>query len=147
MNRNGFSLIETLIYTSLLAALCVVAFSWMNNSLQSFAKINKKSQQVMMAQAILCRLAADIQMADSAESRWHCQDGQLSLYHTKAHITWAKEKDKLYRIENRSKALIGTHLVQFTHKLVTEGTQVKGIKCVLQFPDASFSHTIRVYNG
>lgn len=147
MNRSGFSLIETLIYASLLAALCVVAFSWMNNSMQNFVKINKKSQEVMIAQAIFSRLAFDIQMADPAESRWYCQDGQLSLYHTNAHVTWRLEKDKLYRIENKAKALIGTHVAQFTHKLITQGKQIKGVQCALTCAHASFSHTIRVYNG
>lgn len=147
MKSSGFSLIETLIYTALLAGLCIVAFSWVSNGMQSFAKINKKSEQVMLAQAILFRLAQDVQMADPMQTRWHCQDGQLSLYHINAHITWAKEKDKLYRIQNKSKTLVGTQVEQFTHKLIKNGAHIKGIECTLAFGDVSFSHAIRVYNG
>lgn len=147
MNRSGFSLIETLIYASLLAALCIVAFSWMNNSMQNFAKINKRSQQVMMAQAILSRLASDIQMADATAARWLSDDKELRLYHNNRLITWRQEKDKIYRIENRSKALIGAQVVQFRHTLITQNNQTKGVECTLTCADTSFDHTIRVYNG
>jgi Tfp pilus assembly protein PilV len=147
MNRSGFSLVETLIYASLLAALCIVAFSWMNNSIQSFAKINKRSQQVMMAQTILSRLACDIQMAEASASRWLSDGNELRLYHNNRLISWRQEKDKIYRIENRSKALIGTQVVQFSHKLLMQNNQTNAVECRLTCADTSFNQTIRVYNG
>ena len=114
MKRNGFSLIETLIYIALLALLCLVAFSWVSKSAHSVSKITQTSKQLMMAQAILMRLAADVQMADAARAQWNVTDQELRLYHAKTPIIWRTDKNKLYRIENKSKALIGTEIIQFT---------------------------------
>lgn len=147
MIRNGFSLIETLIYTALLALLCLIAFSWVNKSAHSVSKITQTTKQLMMAQAILMRLASDVQMADAARAQWNATDQELRLYHAKTPIIWRTDKNKLYRIENKSKALIGTEIIQFTHIPIKEGARTVGIKCTLALPDVSLSHTMRIYNG
>lgn len=147
MNCRGFSLFETLVYIALLAILCLVAFSWLSKSAHSVVKINKTSKQVMMAQTIFARLAADVQMADSAKVRWDENNEQLNLHHANRPITWIKQKDKLYRIENKSKSLIGTGITHFSASPIAHDMHITSIVCSLALADVSFTHTIRVYNG
>ena len=147
MNQKGFSLIETLMYVALLAILCLVAFSWVSKLGHTVAKINKTGKQVMMAHAIFARLAADIQMANSVKSHWDINSEQLSLYHANQHISWAKQKDKLYRIQNKSKSLMGTGIIQFSIHAITHDMHITSIACSLAFADVSFTHSMRVYNG
>lgn len=147
MNIKGFSLIETLIYSTLVAIICIFSFSWLGNSLHQINLINKKSLQLTMAHAILQRMALDIQMADAKENRWQSNRNSFTLYFDTIKIRWYHEKDKIYRSEGKSKSLIATGVTEFSCRLHTANGCVSIADIKLGFDDMVFSKEIRVYNG
>ncbi|CAN5134116.1 hypothetical protein BH09DEP1_BH09DEP1_2610 [soil metagenome] len=149
MKQKGFSLIESLIYAMLLAFTCILAFSWLSNSLQGFRQTNIKSAQVMMAHAALARMSADVQMAQASENKWKSESKSFSLHCMPANqrIRWLLEKDKLYRIQGTAKALIATGISDFAHTLKKNNDAISGLTVRLGFDAMMFEKQIRVYNG
>jgi Tfp pilus assembly protein PilV len=147
MNINGFSLVETLIYSTLVTIICISSFSWLSNSLQQIYLMNKKSKQVTMAHAVLQRLAMDIQMADAAKDRWHCNHNSFTLYSPTCQIRWCHEKDKIYRTENRSKSLMATSVTDFSCGLQSSEGKVHTADIKIGFGDMIFEKEVRVRNG
>lgn len=147
MNIKGFSLIEMLIYSSLVAMICIVSFSWLNNSLHQIRLINKKSSQVAMAHALLQRMAMDIQMADAKESKWYSNHNSLMLHSPTTQIRWCHEKNKIYRTEGRSKSLLATSATDFTCRLRSSNGKVHTAAIKIGFGDMTFEKEVRVCNG
>lgn len=147
MKQSGFTLIETLLYATLLGFLATIIFSWVARFAGSINQTQRRSQDVMAIQTAMTRLKADIQGADAAINRWHFDENSMKLYCGDSAICWCREKDKLYRIENKTKGLIATNITTFHCSLYATAFQVTGIICAIEAGDICVSAQIRVYNG
>lgn len=147
MKQSGFTLIETLLYAALLGYLAMVIFSWATHFASAINQAQKKSHNVMAIQTALLRLKADIQGADVAINRWSLDDNSMKLYCGDSAICWCQEKDRLYRIENKTKGLIATHITKFHCSLYATALQAQGIICTMEAGDICVSAQIQVYNG
>lgn len=147
MNRAGFSLVEMIVYMALLSFLVMLSFSWVNRYVRSTHEAQKRNSQLVALHTILHRLSDDIQLARAQESKWSADANSLEFYIDQNAISWHREKDKIYRTQNRSKALIASGIKTFECCLHAHNNLIKKIDCQVMVGDYFLSKRMRVCNG
>lgn len=146
MKSSGFSLIEVMIYSSLVCILSIIAWSWMAQVGANLHSVSRESAQIMMAHTILQRLQRDIQSADGEARSWQITPGKLQLRVNQQQVSWYLEKDKLYRVANGSKCLVANQLKSFKVGLKS-GSTAESVECRIDFDTLALEHTIKVGHG
>lgn len=147
MKRSGFSLVEMAVYSMLISFLAIVAFSWTNNYHQKLMGACTKSAQVITVHTALQQLSYDVQKAEAAEAGWISSQKGICMHEGQTSISWHQEKDKLYRTQGGSKALVATQLRSFECSLDIHNKQVKKVACKIAIGDYSVYQLMRVCNG
>lgn len=147
MKQSGFSLVEALVYIGLLSLLAIISFSWLSMITKNTHRLQAESNRVMSVQAILQRLTADVHMSDARLGRQRSEPGMVQLAVHGNTICWRQEKDRLYRIENKSKALLATGVTLFAPRIIIEDNQIIGVECAITIGQCAVKQTMKVYNG
>ncbi len=149
MRAGGFSLVETLIYLALFCMVGVVASRFMAGCHLAVSATQKKAIACMAAHTALPRLRQDVQMADPSAGFWQQKDSaDLSFIDsTGKPIRWTLLKGNLYRIQERSKALIAQGVQRFSIKITVRDQQIRQLECTIRSGEDELTQTMRPYNG
>lgn len=125
MNRQerGFSLIECLIYCTVMSLLALLVFEFFLKNSLTARQFTKQGKQVMSTHAAHAFLANDIQCAACHKSSWDVSDPHAFVCRVgQAAVGWHVKDGSLYRTSGQYDFAFG-YWVHKSRSLVAERTQ------------------------
>lgn len=158
-NQTGFSLIETIIYCAIMSILTLLVFQFMIRSHESIATLISSGKKIMSIYSIEQRLIADIQSAQADPSKWDTiKNDSFVCQNCKESIGWELIQGNLYRISgiydfalhywrSKSRALVGTHIDQFTYMQNRNSSGMIALEYVLKHENKHYAGRAFTMNG
>ncbi len=149
MAKPGFTLLETLIYTTLFGMIGLLCSRFIVAHYVSLSNSQKKTRAIFAVYSAVSRLRADIQMADPQTLLWQ-ESGQQNLTFSGAQgerVCWSLQKGNLYRMQAHVKALVAQGVDELDFRVVRQDGLIKQVVCGITCGGISITHTMRPYNG
>ncbi len=102
MNKNGFSLLEFLVYFMLLSFLATTIFSWLAHSHHTLKNRSRQATELLQLYAAHDVLVRDLRAAPALREHWKKIHTKELIWHVGNHdVGWRVEDKKLLRLEGR----------------------------------------------
>jgi len=160
MNNHGFSLIECMVYCSILMILSVMTFTFIARITTTISQSNSRMQQALWLEAAHELLRADIQQASCNVNEWCVQEkNQFVCKGAQEWYGWRLKGENLYRMKGiydcnaqqwleKSESLVARHVQLFKPVVHIEKELVKAVHCTLALRHSSrVEETVHVMNG
>lgn len=100
MHNPGTTLMELIVYISLVALVGTIGFTWFYQTQRQFLATSDSNKGLMQLYSALDLLVRDLRTAPMQQHAWIKQEAETLLWSTvHGHVAWFKQGSSLYRIE------------------------------------------------
>jgi len=139
MNKQGFSLVEFLIYLTVSAMLMAGVFRFFNSAQSSFAHIKESSFIMNSMHNVSDMLRHDLMSAACQRESWHIAATEFVCQSAVQSVGWHTKNNRLYRVTGKYD-FVGKRWQEKRKTIVAQ--QVKNFS--IQIPDGSSIGTVHV---